>query len=303
MAPTPAQSQRINARKLTGKQPKARVQRYLKKQQSQLVEPARHILLLKGIRCSDAMTTVLRDLRAMKAPQAKLLQKNNSIVAFDGDEGVNSLEFLTTKNDCSLFALASHNKKRPNNLILGRTFDRKILDMAELGITYYKSISDYKGAPKKRTGSKPLMFFDGDLWEHNGDMFKLKNLLIDSYRGDPVSKLILSGVDHLITFTASEQPQENNSVGIVVHMRTFFVKLKKHPQGEPTPVPFLIPCGPDMDFKVSKYDCLYNLMNAIITYNVLTFLHKPQKIWKYTNAVEKNSICNTRHLETSHEAA
>lgn len=253
MAPTPAQSAKINAKKVTGKQPNARVQRYLKKQAPQLIEPARAILLLKGIRCSDAMTNVLRDLRSMKAPHSKLLLKNNAITAFEGDEGINSLEFLTTKNDCSLFALASHNKKRPHNLTLGRTFDRKVLDMAELGLTYYKSINDYKSAPKKRMGSKPLMYFEGDVWEHNRDMNKLRNLLIDIYRGDPVSKLILSGVDHMISFTAIEQPGGvDGGVIPVVHMRTYHVKLKKHPEGESTPVPYLLPCGPDMDFMVRR---------------------------------------------------
>ena len=275
MAPTPQQLQQLQKRNLSRsgkqKQTKARVQRYLKKQQSQLVEPARQILLLKGIRCSDAMATVLRDLRAMNAPHSKLLLKNNAIVAFDGhsqtmtgdDEGINSLEFLTTKNDCSMFAMASHNKKRPNNLILGRTFNRALLDMAELGITYYKSIADYKLAPKKRTGSKPMMYFCGDMWDNASDFMKLRNLLIDVFKGDPISKLILSGLDHLITFTVSEQPSQTSSnpniqtkyrhSNTVVHIRTYFVKLKKNPNGETgsAPVPFLEPCGPDMDFQVN----------------------------------------------------
>jgi len=277
MAPTPQQLHQLHKKKLSRttkqKQPNARVQRYLKKQESQLIEPARQILLLKGIRCSDAMTTILRDFRSMNAPHSKLLLKNNAIVAFDGhnyetaggdDEGINSLEFLTTKNDCSLFAMASHNKKRPNNLILGRTFNRTLLDMAELGISYYKSIADYKLALKKRIGSKPMLYFAGDLWEHQSDFMKLRNLLMDVYRGDPVSKLILSGVDHLIAFTVSELPsltaanpniqQSNPNARAVVHMRTFFVKLKKNPTGDSdsAPVPFLVPCGPDMDYQLRR---------------------------------------------------
>jgi len=243
MAPTAHQARIAKTKALsTGKQPKARVVRYLKKQESQLVEGPRNVLLLKGIRCSDHMSSVLKDLRSIKAPNAKLLSKNNVIVPF---EDTSSIEFLMTKNDSSLFALASHNKKRPNNLIIGRTFDRQVLDMVELGLSKYKSLHEYSGAPKKRIGSKPMMLFQGDAWHLDSNMVKLQNLLIDFYRGEPIKKLALSGgLDHLINFT----------VGLdgIIYMRTYYCKMKKNPNGGKTPVPFLTPSGPDMDFKVRR---------------------------------------------------
>merc|ERR1712038_2202582 len=130
--------------------------------------------------------------------------------------------------------MASHNKKRPNNLILGRTFDRRILDTVELGVTYYKSISDYSGVPKKRAGSKPMLFFSGSEWHCNPDFFKLRNLLMDLYRGDVVNTLTLSGLDHLIVFTAAT----SSSSGVektIVHQRTYYCKLKKNPKGGKVP--------------------------------------------------------------------
>jgi len=87
------------------------------------------------------MGLVLKDLRAMKAPDSKLLTKKNEINIF---EDASSIEFLCTKNDSSVFALASHNKKRPNNLIFGRTFDNQILDAMEVGVENYKSLNFYK---------------------------------------------------------------------------------------------------------------------------------------------------------------
>eukprot|EP00957_Ditylum_brightwellii_P117351 8950134-Ditylum_brightwellii.AAC.1 len=61
MAPTQQQAKQARAKVLsTGKQPKASIQRYLKSTEAQLVEKeAKSVLLLRGIRCSDAMTTVL----------------------------------------------------------------------------------------------------------------------------------------------------------------------------------------------------------------------------------------------------
>jgi ribosome production factor 2 len=262
MAPTQAQQKAARAKVLAGGKPaKARTQRYLKSIEPQLREGAKSTLLLKGIKCSQAMGNLLKDMRAMQAPNAKLLSKKNQIVAFDDIEGQQSLEFLATKNDCALFALASTNKKRPNNLVMGRTFDHQILDMVELGILRYKSIQDYGGSvPKKRIGSKPLMLFLGDLWQHDSNCKKMQNLLIDFYRGDVISKLVVSGIDHLIVFVAT-QPQEENSnpnlksdPKLIIHQHTYFCKLKKNPD-DPTskvPLPYLVPCGPDTTMQIRR---------------------------------------------------
>jgi len=267
MAPTQAQSKAARAKVLAGGKPaKAKTQRYLKSLEPVLKEGAKSSLLLKGIKCSQAMGNLLKDMRAMRAPNAKLLSKKNQIVAFDDIEGQQSLEFLTTKNDCTLFALASTNKKRPNNLVMGRTFDHQLLDMVELGILRYKSIQDYGGSvPKKRIGSKPLMLFLGDIWEQDSNCQKLQNLLIDFYRGDIIDKLVVSGIDHLLVFVAS-QPQDtsssidssnpniDNTPKLIIHQHTYFCKLKKDPNDPASkiPVPYLVPCGPDTTMQIRR---------------------------------------------------
>lgn len=196
MAPTEEQARQASALQIAGKKAtKARVQRYLKTTSSQLKEGAKSTLLLKGIKASQQMMNILKEIRALKAPHAKLLSKNNNIVVFKDIVGQQSLEFLMTKNDCALFAMATHNKKRPNNLILGRTFDRQLLDSAELGVTNFKSMQDYGGSvPKKRIGSKPLLLFCGDPWQRTTDYQNLQNLLTDFYRGDVVDKLVVTGM-------------------------------------------------------------------------------------------------------------
>jgi ribosome production factor 2 len=263
MAPTNQQAKAARVKLLAGgKQPKARVARYLKSRESKLSEGPRVSLLLKGIRCSQSMGVVLKDLRSSLAPNCKLLNKNNAIVPFD-TTGQQSLEFLSTKNDATVFCIASTNKKRPNNLTIGRTFDSQILDMAELGILRYKSISDYDGTvPKKRVGSKPLMLFCGDLWQHDSECTKLQNMLIDLYKGDPSKKVYSAGLDHIMVFTCVMGPDSHNNNNSndnnipknapLIHQRTYHCKLKKNPRGGTVPVPLLTPCGPDMDFTIRR---------------------------------------------------
>ena len=70
-----------------------------------------------------------------------MLSKKNDIRPF---ESINSLEFLSQKNDCSLFMVGSHSKKRPNNIVMGRLFNYQLLDMVEFGVLDYQSMDTFK---------------------------------------------------------------------------------------------------------------------------------------------------------------
>jgi ribosome production factor 2 len=156
------------------------------------------------------------------------------------------------------FQNSGHNKKRPNNLVLGRTFDRQILDCFEVAVSSFKSMDGYGGTiPKKRIGSKPLMLFLGDLWQQNDNTKRMQSFLVDLYRGDPVDKLVASGLDHIIVFTMTEKVNAaTNTSTKKIHQRTYFCKLKNNPRGgsngSKTPLPYLTPCGPDFDFVVRR---------------------------------------------------
>ena len=138
----------------------------------------------------------------------------NEVLPF---EDANSLEFLASKNDCSLFALGSHSKKRPHNLVLGRTFDAHILDMLEFGVENYLPISQFKGS-HKAIGSKPLVVFLGDQWTSDSTYSKLQNFLLDFFRGEKIEKVALKGLDHVISIAIVESR---------IHVRIYSVAYKK----------------------------------------------------------------------------
>jgi Brix domain len=99
------------------------------------------------------MMTSLKELKTLQVPLSKLLTKKNNILPFNNNtassRGESCVEFLCTKNDCSLFAAATHNKKRPNNLVIRRMFNHQVLDKVEFGIHRFKSMKDYGGLVPK----------------------------------------------------------------------------------------------------------------------------------------------------------
>lgn len=153
-----------------------------------------------GVKSGEVLKDLLVDLGKLAKPNCVNLTRSNEIFPF---EDANSLEFLTSKNDCSLFAFGSHNKKRPNNLILGRTFDGHILDMFEFGVSAYEGIESFKGA-HKALGSKPLIVFNGDQWGNDSTYSKLQLFLLDFFRGEKTDKIALKGLDHVISISVVE---------------------------------------------------------------------------------------------------
>jgi ribosome production factor 2 len=262
--------------------PSSRAIRAMKKKEPTLVEPERRLLALRGPSSSEIGVSALRDLvsarvRArvlcvhhrrhshrctrkqvvLKKPDAKLLTRKNDILPF---EEASSLEYLCEKNECSAFLYTSHNKKRPHNLVLGRTFDGRILDMIELGLDPATCLgsSDFAG-PKKLLGSKPMLLFQGDEWERHPTLVKLKSLLTDAFGMKGATKLALTALDHVIAITA--MPSGAGSVadasGLVsgawqgtVAWRVYTVILKR--SGSMTPAVELVPHGPAYDWTVRR---------------------------------------------------
>ena len=65
---------------------------------------------------------------------------------------------MCQKTDCSLFAVGTHQKKRPDNLIMGRTFAGHLLDMFEFHVTNYQAMSEFSHTDVTRS-LKPVLVF------------------------------------------------------------------------------------------------------------------------------------------------
>ena len=87
------------------------------------------------------------------------------------------LQHLCDQNDASLFMFGNHSKKRPQNLIIGRLFNSKILDMVELGIEEYKKMSEFSTKANFDPSLKPILIFQGERFEYAEEFIRIRNLL------------------------------------------------------------------------------------------------------------------------------
>ncbi|XP_057948912.1 ribosome production factor 2 homolog [Malania oleifera] len=224
---------------------KGKAKRALEKRAPKLVENGRKTLILQGTKTSNVLNAVLTEIYHLKKDRAvRYTRKNEGIRPFESG-GETSLEFFSLKTDCSLFVFGSHSKKRPDNLVLGRTYDNHIYDLVEVGVENFKSRErftyDKKLAPQ--VGSKPFIIFIGEGFETIDELKHLKEVLLELLRGEVVENLNLAGLDRAYVCTA------------VSSNRVFFthcaLQLKK--SGTVVPRTELVEVGPSMDLVVRRH--------------------------------------------------
>ncbi|EER17799.1 brix domain containing protein, putative [Perkinsus marinus ATCC 50983] len=218
--------------------------RVLAERASKLQENDKTVMLLRGPQAGQDVNALLKDLYDMLKPNAVNLRRNESIQPFE-DPG--TLEFLAKKNDASLFIFGSKTKKRPFRLAVGRTFDHQLLDMEEMHVSNYVPASQFR-AEAPRLGSKPLVIFQGDGFGSVPDLQHARSLLLDVFRGSQAKAVALDGLDHVVVFSAVEDPDEAGSHLICFrHYRMIFKRT-----GTKLPHVELAELGPRFDLKTDR---------------------------------------------------
>lgn len=214
-----------------------RGKRALAKREPKIVESTKQALMLRGLSASVTSLQFVKDLHALKRMQSTYFGQKHPFNPF---EDITPVEELSKKYDQSLFAFCSHNKKRPDNVILGRLFDYHLLDMIEFGVENFKSLQEFKNS-KVATGVKPCLIFTGDLWHQNEEYTKCKSLLLDFFRGEQVEQVRIGGFEHALSFTAAEGK---------IYFRSYKVLMKK--SGTKTPHIELEEIGPAADLVIRR---------------------------------------------------
>lgn len=194
-------------------------------------------MFVKGGNTSLTVTKLLKELYQLKKTESVMYKKKNILRPFEDET---PLEFFSQKSDASLFVFGSHSKKRPNNIVIGRMFDHHVLDMVELGVDNFTSMFDIEGM-KCSAGIKPCLMFTGEAFDQEEEYIRLKNLLIDFFRGPEVKQIRLAGLEHVILVSAIDGK---------ILVRNYRILMKK--SGSRIPRIELEDMGPSIDFTLRR---------------------------------------------------
>ncbi|KIY49447.1 Brix-domain-containing protein [Fistulina hepatica ATCC 64428] len=235
----------------------ARSKRALEAREPKQVEDPRTAVFVKGTHTGDVLNGVMKDLMALKRPDAISFSKKNTVRPF---ESASSLEFWADKNDASLFVVAQTTKKRPNGLTFVRMYDKHVLDMIEVGVDKWIPMADFK-TPKSTPGHKSLMHFASELFDTHPRFIQFKSLLMSFFNGEEIESICLKGIEHVISVSCAPTPSllNNASAGAgsddtanlpKVHIRTYMTRMLA--SGTRIPRVELIPMGPSLDLTLRR---------------------------------------------------
>lgn len=223
------------------KTPKAR--RVLRKKLPKWHEGAKKVLLLEAGKSSQQAKSFLSELHTLKKGESvRFTRKNEQIKPMEAGGEV-PLEFLCQKNECGMFAVASHTKKRPHNVVLGRMFDYHTYDQIEIGVDSLKTMHEFGSVGTLAAqGSKPCLVFQGEAFDSQPEYIALKSILTDMLRGEVVENVALKGLDRVICVAECEGK---------VYVRQCAIRFKK--SGTKVPRVELEEMGPSAKLTVRRH--------------------------------------------------
>lgn len=218
--------------------------RALEKRAPKLVENPKRALIMFGNKTSQVVKDVLTDFHKLKGEDSiKFSRRNADVRPFEAGGEV-ELEKHTSRQDCSLFAVGSHSKKRPHNLTLGRMYDGRLYDAVELGVTAIKRLTSFAAASRPQLGNKPCFLFSGDGFESDPALRQVKSLFLDFFRGRQVDRVNLAGLDRVLLVAADPR-----SPGRLL-LRQYAARYKK--SGTKIPRTELTEMGPSLDLELRR---------------------------------------------------
>ncbi len=138
----------------------------------------------------------------MRKEYSKKLGKKNRIESVFKES--RAIEYFCDKNSTPLFAYTSDQKKRPMNLVLGSLFNNKVLDMFEFEVTNFIPISHFSDKVQIHSCMKPVIIFQGDLFETDFQYERMRKFFLDFMRLHDVDEVNVSELRRIILVSVGE---------------------------------------------------------------------------------------------------
>ncbi|EZG43324.1 putative brix domain protein [Gregarina niphandrodes] len=220
----------------------------------QVKEGTKRMLLCKGTNCCLQGQKLLQDLLKIRQPHAMYLRDRNQSKLVAPMVDPSDFLYLCEKNQGSkLFGMCSTTKKHPLRLFLGRVFDKSIYDIYEFDVLETREFHP-KGIVAPVVGGKPLVVFQGSMWDLSDNLLGAKNCLADVFGGIKADRILLEGFDRAIVCSIYERKQSaGTSTGTTepcIRIDQFAIKMTRDSENPSLPHVDLVNTGPGMTLKL-----------------------------------------------------
>eukprot|EP00347_Sterkiella_histriomuscorum_P009779 403339927 len=207
-----------------------------------VVENQKTAIIMKGNKSSNVVNQIMKELNILRGQEEKsrlFVRKSHDIHPF---ENQGPLEIFASKQDCSLIIFGNHQKKRPDNLILGRIYDKRVLDMFEFGVSNFKSMEEFAVKEVSRE-LKPILIFQGEQFEFSEKHQRAKNLFYELFHMNTLEEANIVEMKRALVFTSTDDT--------TIQVRQYEIPQITEPQVMKSQLD-LVEIGPRFDLKLRR---------------------------------------------------
>ncbi|MCQ2816068.1 MAG: hypothetical protein MJ252_02270, partial [archaeon] len=175
-----------------------------------LIEDPKQGLFINTSNSSEIMRMVLDDLYLTRKDFSKKLTKKEEI--FNLDVHKNDVEYLCQKNNCAFFTFTNDTKKKPMHLTFGLIYNDSILDSFEFEVTNYIPIEYFSKNIQISSAMKPVLIFQGEIFETETKFERFKNYLIDYFKQIDIEYTTISDLKRIVVVSCDTD--ENKTIKI-----------------------------------------------------------------------------------------
>ena len=216
---------------------------YLESLMPKMIEEPKQCLFINTQNSTELMRMVLNEFYLMRKDYSKKLTKKEEIV--NVVENRDSIEFLCKKNNTTFFALSSHNKKHPMNITLGCLFDFHLLDYFDFEVTNFLPMSYFKTDTVINSDLKPIIIFQGELFESDFNYDRLKKFFIDFFQLYDKESIIISEMRRIMAISIEKDEK-------IVKIRNYQINGNLTSKANLSKIN-LIEIGPSFDLKERRF--------------------------------------------------
>ena len=216
---------------------------FLESLKPKVIEDPKQCLFINTQNSTEIMRMVLNDLYLMRKYLSKKLNKKEEIV--NVAENRDNIEFLCKKNNTTFFALSSHNKKHPMNLTLGCLFDFQLLDYFDFEVTNFLPMSYFKVDKVVNSDLKPIIIFQGELFESDFNYDRLKKFFIDFFQLYDKESISISEMRRIIAISIENEEK-------IIKIRNYQINGNLNSKANLSKIN-LVEIGPSFDLKERKF--------------------------------------------------